>query len=334
MLNRIWVFAMPFLLACLPVGPTVQRLQIWHIADGPRLILPQLEGQEFKTTLETYVRRLNTAAEYRSITHGSFVLPLGQAEELQPHPDRLKLAVIANDLPTQKHWDGGAVNHLDRAFEEHGAQSYVVPLGLDTLLSEEQMTRFRELLAAHFDALVAAGGDDVDPSLYGERNTHSGGTNIARDRMEIALLQHWIGSSKGLLGICRGQQIAGVALGFSLIQDIPTELPNLKFPHSGSGYASHPVDLTPADSRNALFRIVNRGQFDALTTHHQAVDFKPRNGFSVIARTEGVVEGIQSDDGRVLLMQFHPEETRGPVGPQIMDGIVAHLRSVSNSSLH
>ena len=76
------------------------------------------------------------------------------------------------------------------------------------------------------DGLLITGGHDVDPALYGEEKLPQfGEMSPERDAMELCLLRWAAAGDKPVLGICRGVQMLNVALGGSLYQDIPTQLP-------------------------------------------------------------------------------------------------------------
>ena len=64
-----------------------------------------------------------------------------------------------------------------------------------------------------FDALILAGGGDVDPRVFMERNLGSYDIDFPRDQAEIALVNRCIYENKPILGICRGHQVVNIALG-------------------------------------------------------------------------------------------------------------------------
>ncbi|NND02165.1 MAG: C26 family cysteine hydrolase domain-containing family, partial [Acidimicrobiia bacterium] len=75
------------------------------------------------------------------------------------------------------------------------------------------------------DALLMTGGGDVDPELYGgTRVKEMYGIDSNRDRFELALAREAHRRKMPVLAICRGIQILNVALGGSLIEDIPNEI--------------------------------------------------------------------------------------------------------------
>src|SRR5205085_378900 len=68
------------------------------------------------------------------------------------------------------------------------------------------------------------GGEDVDPARYGEQRSEKvRSVNAARDATEAALIEEARARGTPVLAICRGIQILNVALGGTLVQDIPSQ---------------------------------------------------------------------------------------------------------------
>ncbi|WP_449407105.1 gamma-glutamyl-gamma-aminobutyrate hydrolase family protein [Microbacterium maritypicum] len=65
------------------------------------------------------------------------------------------------------------------------------------------------------DVVVLLGGDDIDPSLYGQSDRRPIRTPYERraDRMQIAVIMDAVSQRRPLLGVCRGHQLLNVALG-------------------------------------------------------------------------------------------------------------------------
>ncbi len=77
-------------------------------------------------------------------------------------------------------------------------------------------------LPAEAQGLLLMGGVDVDPALYGERRgKRTDRPHKERDAHEMGLLQAALDADLPVLAICRGHQLLNVALGGSLLQDIP-----------------------------------------------------------------------------------------------------------------
>lgn len=161
------------------------------------------------------------------------------------------------------------------------------------------------------DGLLLTGGEDIDPARFGAaRHATVQDVHAARDRSEIALVQEARRRRLPTLAICRGIQVANVALGGTLIQDIPSERPDAA-PHeerdAGRSVRSHRVTVTP-DSR--LARALGATVVTTNTLHHQAID-RAGDGLRVTARADdGIVEGAEwaSDDWWMVGVQWHPEE--------------------------
>lgn len=101
------------------------------------------------------------------------------------------------------------------AYERNGAKAVFLPQVHD---AEEA----REVLSL-VDGIFMTGGEDWNPTLYGEvQSPHgSSGWNDARDTSDINLMQQAIELDVPMLAVCRGEQGFNVAMGGGLIQDVP-----------------------------------------------------------------------------------------------------------------
>jgi putative glutamine amidotransferase len=167
--------------------------------------------------------------------------------------------------------------------------------------------------ARDFDGILFAGGEDVDPALYGETKHHDNVHEFrARDEFEFALLDQALTRRVPILGICRGVQMINVKFGGSLYQDMNEDAePHLEHRQTDQGKtreeATHSVVVT--DENSSLGGIVH-GACRVNSLHHQAVKRVGR-GLKVTARSEdGFVEAVESAEEYPFLMavQWHPEE--------------------------
>lgn len=164
-----------------------------------------------------------------------------------------------------------------------------------------------------FDGILFAGGEDVDPTLYGEVKQHENVHEFrARDEFEFSLLDQALERRAPILGICRGVQMINVKFGGSLYQDMKEDAePQFAHRQTDEGKtrqeATHSVLVT--DENSKLGEIV-QGTCRVNSLHHQAVKRVGR-GLKVTARSEdGFVEAVEAAEEYPFLMavQWHPEE--------------------------
>lgn len=161
--------------------------------------------------------------------------------------------------------------------------------------------------ADRLDALIIAGGGDVDPARYrSEAHERTGYVRPARDAAELALAQRAFDRRIPVLGICRGLQVLNILRGGTLIQHLPDRLGGDERHAPGPGqYGRHRVHLV-AGSRTA--QVYGRTEFEVATHHHQAVDTLG-TGLVVTGRApDGIVEAIEVPGHPfAVAVQWHPE---------------------------
>ncbi len=157
--------------------------------------------------------------------------------------------------------------------------------------------------------LFTGSGSDISPSIYGQTSRGALGCDGELDDMELALFREFRKLGKPILGICRGHQLINVALGGTLIQDIPSQKTNA-LPHRGSSDTDnvfHKVQALPGSRMEALFG----REFQTNSYHHQAIDTLAQ-GLIATAKTEdGIIEAIEHQTEPILAVQFHPERMIG-----------------------
>jgi putative glutamine amidotransferase len=168
-------------------------------------------------------------------------------------------------------------------------------------------------LADRFDGVLFTGGGDVDPALYGEAPHASyQAAEDGRDAFEIALARAVVDAGIPLFAICRGMQVLNVALGGTLVQDVPTMV-NGALEHSVPEprmALAHEVWVSKGTRLAALMRdkLVEGDTLQVNSRHHQAVG-RLADGFLVSATSpDGVVEGMERPgDPFCVAVQWHPE---------------------------
>ena len=165
--------------------------------------------------------------------------------------------------------------------------------------------------------LILTGGEDVDPTRFGAApHAQLGAVHAGRDAFEIALVLAARRRRLPTLAICRGIQVANVALGGTLVQDIPSERPGGET-HDGGGARDarvHQVRVTPA---SRLAGALGATELTVNSFHHQSID-QAAEGLTVTALApDGIVEGAEwtRDDWWMVGVQWHPEELTTGVEP-------------------
>lgn len=201
---------------------------------------------------------------------------------------------------------------LNEAYTSAIARAGMIPLIVAPLASG-----FADLIA-RVDGLVLTGGEDVNPARYGaDARTASDPPHDDRDASEIALLAAARAARLPTLAICRGLQLANVALGGTLVQDIPSERPS-PIAHARSDARTERVHEVRVSDDSLLAAALGGTALTVNSSHHQSVD-RVAPGLTVSARAaDGIVEGAEwtGDDGWWLLgVQWHPEELTGTPEP-------------------
>ena len=188
----------------------------------------------------------------------------------------------------------------------------VLHVGGDVRVVDSAMTAAAALDGA--DGLMLTGGDDVEPSRYGEPvHAATVPAESGRDEFELALVRAARERRLPIFAICRGIQVLNVALGGTLVQDLPSERPST-IAHSQREprqEATHAVKVMGEGTR--LGRVLGSLEVQVNSMHHQAID---RLGFGlreVAWAPDGVIEGVEmpGEDRFVLGVQWHPEELVG-----------------------
>lgn len=158
------------------------------------------------------------------------------------------------------------------------------------------------------DGLLLIGGGDVEPSRYGgSEHRDLYGIEPDRDAFEIALARAADREFVPTLAVCRGVQVLNVAFGGSLHPHLPDlDGMGLHGPPQAGDPVMHDVTLAHG-SRVAGAMGSDRGS--GASHHHQGID---RLGDGLVVTgwaQDGLVEAIEREDGWMLGVQWHPEET-------------------------
>jgi len=188
-----------------------------------------------------------------------------------------------------------------------GADEYVVVVNMYGMTVDSAL-----FMLSTCQGLLLTGGEDVNPVYYNKLNELSKCEEINnyRDSLELALISRAMLLRMPVFGICRGEQILNVALGGTLLTDIPTDVGS-QITHRcppGSLDCLHSVKI---DTLSSLYKVtcVENGIVNSF--HHQGVD-RVAPGMKITAYSEnGVAEAIEREfplgQSFVMGVQWHPE---------------------------
>ena len=162
--------------------------------------------------------------------------------------------------------------------------------------------------------MIPGDNDDVHPALYGEKaKQRTILPEYARSRAECALVHVALQRQIPFFGLCRGGQVAAVALGGALKQHVNGHM-GVPIRHS-KGYTRfseirHDIII---EEDSLLYEIAQTDRVNVNSYHHQAIkESSLPDSLVVVARSEdGVVEAMEytGESPFFLTIQWHPEKT-------------------------
>ncbi|MEN8208140.1 MAG: gamma-glutamyl-gamma-aminobutyrate hydrolase family protein [Candidatus Fermentibacteria bacterium] len=168
------------------------------------------------------------------------------------------------------------------------------------------------------DMILLTGGPDPDPELYGQRNRGSSGCFRERPVWEMELYRNARAKRIPVFGICLGMQLIAIAEGEQLIQDIPTQVDS---PCDHNGKADDPRKHSVRIMDGTALRRIFDSEIEVCSFHHQAITAIPSGYRKAAESSDGVIEAMESDDGLVIAVQWHPE--RDFTGPIILQDFLS-----------
>ncbi len=170
------------------------------------------------------------------------------------------------------------------------------------------------------DIILLTGGTDPDPALYGQKNR--GSIDLCRERplWEMELYRNARSMKIPVFGVCLGIQLIAMAEGEQLIQNISTQVDD---PDDHNGKADDPRKHTVEIADGTILRKILGSEIEVCSFHHQAIAGIPKGYHCASESSDGVIEAMESDDGLVIAVQWHPE--RDYTGPLILNYMISRF---------
>lgn len=299
---------------------------VWQpIPGGPRYVLPKIPGlppwelaqrwQEAVRKSKVYGGMENTKFLRLSTDPSTFSkLPRSSAE----HPNVLVVLNRPNQMTTKS----GYLKTVVKSFEHEGPNLLSIPIGLETVLTPQQMKQMRRNMN-QFDGQLGVGGDDPHPHTFNNPDTSQalGDISAERDEEQMEYMREYMDNGKGrVFYICGSMQRAAILDGHGFHCDIG------HLTKTAQRGKDKPVMLeVQADPNSELAKAAQSTRFQTSNFHHAGVDGTSVQDPNKLPNSQITSYNIEGDGTRGLIpksiefpnntgfaTQFHPEFRGSP----------------------
>src|SRR5687767_1125679 len=180
-----------------------------------------------------------------------------------------------------------------------------VPVLIPSLLAEEGW----DAVYSRVDGILFSGGGDIGLEYSpGDPHPRIDDVDLARDSIELKMVQAAASDGKPFLGICRGCQVMNVALGGTLYTHIPDQLTNAldhSYPGNMRTVLVHEIKI---EEGTRIAEIFDEPIIKVNSLHHQGLKDIPSSIRVAGHSPDGLVEAIELPEHPFgLAVQWHPE---------------------------
>jgi putative glutamine amidotransferase len=196
--------------------------------------------------------------------------------------------------------------YLSRHYSEAVEAAGGTPVHISLIPKQDYISAVMDDL----DGVLLPGSDsDVDPLRYGaEPQPNLGTVHPVKDETDLLVLEEIERRQLPLFAICFGMQVVNVSRGGTLIQDIPSQLPNA-IKHQQGPPRDRPSHAVSLAEHSILGSLAANATALVNSHHHQAVETIGRDLIATAQSSDGLIEALEDSrpDRFVVAVQWHPE---------------------------
>ena len=196
--------------------------------------------------------------------------------------------------------------YLSRHYSEAVEAAGATPVHISLIPKPDYISSVMDDLEG---VLLPGSDSDIDPLRFGaEPHPNLGSVHPVKDETDLLVLEEIERRQLPLFAICFGMQVLNVSRGGTLIQDIPSQLPNAINHQQGAprDRHSHAVNVS---ERSLLGSLAQRESVLVNSHHHQAVEKVGRDLVATAWSSDGLIEALEDarPDRFAVAVQWHPE---------------------------